>query len=116
MINNINFSFSSKDDNEQHKEVYAYFGSAVYYAQVLEHQLTNMLVLIRVAKKSEVSITDIDNLFSKYFSNTMGNLIHELKETYKLSESELKELKEILKLRNYIIHDYFKKKIWLTVK
>ena len=46
----------------------------------------------------------------------MGNLIHELKETYKLSESELKELKEILKLRNYIIHDYFKKKIWLTVK
>lgn len=114
-MNNIDFTFSTKDEDEQRKEVYAYFGLAVYNAQVLEHQLINMLILVKVANKEKVNITEIDNLFDRYFLKTMGQLFDELMKTYTLSENERKELREVLRLRNYIIHDYFKKKIWLMV-
>lgn len=114
-MNDINFTFSVKDDDEQHKEVYAYFGLAVYNAQVLEHQLINMLILMKVANKEKVSIAEIDNLFDRYFLKTMGQLFHELVKTYTLSENEKIELREVLRSRNYIVHDYFKEKIWLIV-
>jgi len=37
---------SEYDEDEHVKEVYARFGLAVYYAQVLEHGLVNALVVL----------------------------------------------------------------------
>ena len=109
------FVFETKNESEQHKEVYAYFGLAVYWAQVLEHQIANMLVVSRIMQGQVVSEDEFDVLFTKKLANTLGQLINEITQTYKLSESDKKELKEVLDLRNFIVHDYFKEKIQLFV-
>lgn len=35
---------------QQSKELFAYFGLAVYYSQALEQQLTNLLMLMKLSK------------------------------------------------------------------
>lgn len=102
------------DENEHSKEGYAYFGLAVYYAQVLEHQLVNMIVLLKKTQGLIPTASDYDALYDRKLSNTMGQLINEIKQLYQLKSGEIEELKEILRLRNYIVHDYFKERIPLT--
>ncbi|MEX2416310.1 MAG: hypothetical protein WD424_09215 [Paenibacillaceae bacterium] len=103
------------DENEHSKEGYAYFGLAVYYVQVLEHQLVNMIVLLRKTQGKILKENDLDVLYARKFSNTMGQLINEIKQLFDLHSDEMDELKEILKVRNFIVHDYFKERIALTV-
>ncbi|WP_440960846.1 hypothetical protein ACN6KS_26930 [Paenibacillus nitricinens] len=102
------------DENEHSKESYAYFGLAVFYSQVLEHQLVNMIVLLKRSQGLLPTEGDFDALYERKFSNTMGQLINEIKQLYPIKPEELNELKEILKLRNFIVHDFFKEKINLT--
>ena len=44
MTNNYDY-FLEYDDSEKAKEIYARFGLCVYFFQVLEHQLINMLLI-----------------------------------------------------------------------
>ena len=107
------FIFETQDECEQCKEVFAHFGSAVYYAQVLEHQIVNMLVVLRKAQHRVTSEDEFDALFNKKMANTLGQLITEIKHTYRLSDDDKNKLKKVLKARNFIVHDYFKEKVLL---
>jgi hypothetical protein len=102
------------DESEHSKESFAYFGLAVYYSQVLEHQLVNMIVLLRRSQGVVPTEEDFEALYERKFSNTLGQLINEIKQLFQLHFEDIQELKEILKLRNFIVHDYFKEKINLT--
>lgn len=102
------------DENEHSKEYYAHFGLALYYSQVLEHQLVNMIVLLKRSQGLLPTESDFDSLYERKFSNTMGQLINEIKQLFQLTVDEINELKEILKQRNFIVHDFFKEKITLT--
>jgi len=102
------------DESEHSKESYAHFGLAVYYSQVLEHQLVNMIVLLKRSQGLLPTESDFETLYERKFSNTMGQLINEIKQLFQLHEDEINELKEILRQRNFIVHDFFKEKITLT--
>ncbi|WP_442600751.1 hypothetical protein [Paenibacillus sp. KN14-4R] len=102
------------DESEHYKESYAYFGLAVYHAQVLEQQLVNMIVLIKKSQGLIPTLDDYEALYERKLSNTMGQLINEIKQLFQLQDFEINELKEVLKLRNFIVHDYFKERIILT--
>ncbi|KOP67251.1 hypothetical protein AMS62_19855 [Bacillus sp. FJAT-18019] len=102
------------DENEHSKEYYAHTGLALYYSQVLEHQLVNMIVLLKRSQGLLPTESDFDTLYERKFSNTMGQLINEIKQLFQLTTDEINELKEILKQRNFIVHDFFKEKIILT--
>mgnify|MGYP007051731003 CR=1 FL=1 len=102
------------DESEHSKECYAHFGLAVYYSQVLEHQLVNMLVLLKRTQGLLPTEDDFDTLYERKFSNTLGQLINEIKQVFELTDEELQEMKSILKTRNFIVHDFFKEKITLT--
>jgi hypothetical protein len=102
------------EENEHSKESYAYFGLAVYYSQVLEHQLVNMIVLLKRSQGLIPTEDDYEALYQRKFSNTLGQLINEIKQLFQLKTEDIEELKEILRQRNFIVHEYFKEKINLT--
>jgi hypothetical protein len=99
------------DESEQIKEVYAYFGLAIYTAQVLEHQIVNMFVATKLHERHKISREDVDAIFDERFSQTMGKLIKDLKTIYKLSDTIIEQLDNALKTRNMLIHRYFREKV-----
>lgn len=101
-------------DNEQSKELFAYFGLAVYYSQALEQQLTNLLVLARLSDGDLPDESEIEELYQRKLGNSFGQLVKELEHYYPLSEDEGRELQRLWKQRNHIVHDYFKERIYDT--
>lgn len=102
--------FEYLDSDEQAKEVYAHFGLAIYFAQILEQLAINMIAIQKQTTKGLEKTEDIESLWDDYDKGkrTFGVLVNEIKQCYSLSDDDYDELKRILKLRNYIAHDYFR--------
>ncbi|MBP2001019.1 hypothetical protein J2Z69_002062 [Paenibacillus shirakamiensis] len=98
-------------DSEQAKELFSYFGLAVYYSQALEHQLANLIMLMKLSSGKVPSDEDFSELFQAKLSSSLGQLIKEIQHHFAFSEEETNQLTRIWKQRNYIVHDYFKERI-----
>lgn len=105
------------DENEQIKEVYARFGLAVYFAQVLEHGIVNALLvasLIPSRRHLAPSIQDwaaeVDSFTGRHFEDTMGRLIKSLRSVTTLSVDLEDLLRVALSKRNWLVHDYFRER------
>lgn len=97
-----------QDDNKV-KLVYAHFGVAVFYAQVLEKTLMNMLCFVRCDKeglRKEAIEEIIDNVESS--RNTLGKWINEMLQVYDIDPEIRRDLQRTLTHRNYIVHKVFK--------
>jgi hypothetical protein len=102
--------FDTLESDDKTKEVYAHFGLAVFLAQSIEQQAINMIAICRQANDKLNTQVLVDTLWDNYHfgSRTLGKLIYEILQLYQLTEEDAVELKEVLKLRNYIAHDYFR--------
>lgn len=102
--------FELMNDNDKAREIYALFGVSIYYSQVLEQNIIIILAVFEQIEKKINNQKDLDILWDKYDNGrrTLGNLIIELKKVLKMSENDFSELEEILKLRNYFAHNYFR--------
>lgn len=102
--------FDNLTDTDKAKEQFAHFGRAVFYAQVLEQQIINMIVIHKQLAGQLINQKDIISLWDSYDlgTKTLGILVNELSHIYKVSEEDLTELRSLVKLRNYIVHDYFR--------
>jgi len=100
--------FNTLDDDDKAKEIYAHFGLAVFYAQVLEQQAIIMIAICQQTNNKLTTQEQLDSLWNDYDlgSRTFGILINEVKQLYNLSDEDYKDLKNVLKLRNYITHNY----------
>ncbi|MFE4709558.1 MULTISPECIES: hypothetical protein [Paenibacillus] len=101
-------------ESEQSKELFAYFGLAVYYCQALEQQLTNLLLLTKLSQGKTPTEADLTDLYQRKLSNSLGQLIKEIQHHFPFSEEETAQLQEVWKQRNHIVHDYFKERIQET--
>ncbi len=111
------------DENEHHKEVFAYFGLAMYTAQVLEHGIVNALVscdLIPNQRHKAKSLQDwsleVDQFMDGHFENTMARLIKSFQK-FTITSDELEQsLVASLKMRNLLAHRYFRERadVWFT--
>ena len=98
------------DESWQTREVYAKYGLAMYFAQCLETGLVNLLVALKLKDRDKITISDIDSLIGINYEKTLGKLIYSLKEAMKISEDIETDLKELLDIRNYLAHRYFRVK------
>ncbi|MGH7812631.1 MAG: hypothetical protein ACREQI_01330 [Candidatus Binataceae bacterium] len=107
-----------KDDAET-REVYAHAGLALYLAQCLEHGIVNSLVLAQMeelhaklpAARGRITDykADMDRLWNEEFQKTFGQLINSLSSTgIKIPRSLESDLRESLRLRNQLVHHYFR--------
>lgn len=107
-------SDSLLNEHLQSRELFAYFGLAVYYSQALEQQMVNFIILIKVASGGMTSEAELKLHFDKKLSNSLGQLVREISHYFTFPPEEMELLKHIWKQRNYIVHDYFKQKIHAT--
>jgi len=100
--------------SEQCKEVYAYFGLAIYSAQCLEQAMIHLIVFLDHFPKAVPNFTtaerweaDFDKFFDGESQKTMGQLLGRLQKIgVPYGELQIK-LKAALKKRNWLAHSYF---------
>jgi hypothetical protein len=94
-------------DYEDPKEVYAFFGLAAYWAQLLEQGIANLLVGLRIQGKKVPTWVDVRNLYEKADRNTLGHLLRAVGELAPLDPALEDRLHQALKKRNYLMHHFF---------
>ena len=105
------------DAEETTKEVYARFGLAMYYAQVLEHGLVNALVCLQqlpnkraVARDREQWNTAVDEFLDHHFQTTLGRMIKSFREGSEVPPDLEGLLGRALEKRNWLTHHYFRER------
>ena len=101
-------------ESEQVRDVYAYYGLAMYCAQCLEQAIFQHLIFFDHFPKAVANYTTAENWaedFDRYeereLGQTMGKLIHRLKEVGQPTDAVELLLKDALKNRNWLAHGYF---------
>lgn len=102
--------FNEEGEDGKHRLVYAYFGSAIYYAQCLEEEFSLMLWTNRIANDKPSSKEDVEAINAEMDKSkkTMGQLINEVKKAYNIRDAHAQSLSDLLDKRNYLAHKYFK--------
>ncbi|MBE0536379.1 MAG: hypothetical protein IH624_11980 [Phycisphaerae bacterium] len=105
------------DKDEHVKEVYAHFGLAVYYAQVLEFALTHALVYTKLVPeqaqgkcRQEHWVGAYGAFMDQQFSRTLGEMIRRLRKVTNVPEGLESLLAEALARRNWLVHGYFRER------
>jgi hypothetical protein len=93
-------------ESEQIREVYAYFGLAMYVAQNLERELAMLLAILG---KTEMSTAwDYDARLAQSFESTFGTLVTQFGEIAAREYAELHaQLEMAVESRNDLAHHYF---------
>jgi len=100
------------DPEDDHtREVYAHAGLALYMAQVLEHGLANVIVLRRAGGPQFRTVQDYDDLLDDLLSRTMGDQLRRALAEVDFTEDQIERLREALRLRNFLAHDFFRERI-----
>ena len=101
-------------ESEQVREVYAYYGLAMYWAQCVEQSIFQHLVLFDYFPKAIASYstaekwaTEFDEYESRELGQTMGKLVRRLREAGQPTQSIERALAEVLQQRNWLAHGYF---------
>lgn len=101
-------------ESEQVREVYAYYGLAMYWAQCLEQSIFQHLLFVDHFPRAIASYTtaeawaqEFDRYEARELSQTMGKLIRRLHEAGQPTEGLEQLLAEALKKRNWLAHGYF---------
>ncbi len=102
------------DTSEHCKEVYAYFGLAMYRAQCVEQSIVQLLIFLDFFKEnapkfstSEKWEEDFDRFDEMLSKKTMGNLLSSIKKLSVLDDDIENTLSLALKKRNWLAHAYF---------
>ena len=95
-------------DNCCDKETYAFFGLAAYWGQVLEHSALNLAIVLQLPAVNLVSQELFEELYTTLTRKTFGQLLKASKTVIQVSMDDEEYLGEVLELRNFLIHDYFR--------
>ncbi len=99
---------------QQCKDVYSYYGLAMYHAQCLEQGMIQLIIFLEYFPKAVLGFSnkekwteDYNEFFSKQSSKTMGQLLGRLRQLGIPCEKLEHDLREAKELRNWLAHDYF---------
>ncbi len=101
-------------DSEQIRDVYAYYGLAMYLAQCLEQSIFLHLLFfdhfpnaVATHTTPEAWAASFDQYEHQELSQTMGKLIRRLRDTKQSTATIEADLENALKQRNWLAHGYF---------
>jgi len=97
-------------DDAVMRELYAYYGLAMYYAQSLEHGMVNLLVAIRRVKEPDACYDDIEAFFDRGYKKTLGTLLKDVGRHIDIPEELDGLLRDAMNGRNYLVHNYFRER------
>ncbi len=87
-------------------DVFAAYGRAAYYAQLIEYDLVSIWILDSVSQGVSVTREDLHEFQADWSRKTLGKLLHPLNKSPFLPD-DLKQFLEVLrKTRNSLAHDF----------
>ena len=89
------------------KEVFAWFGGAVYAAQCFEVELCILLLIVRRLQAPSCTEQELEELDSKLSKKTMGALLRELGKHLTIHPDFQAMLDAYVDRRNYLMHHFF---------
>lgn len=95
------------DDAYQRREVFAHYGAAMFYAQVLEQGLVNALTFAQTATAPGSTQSTFDLNFDGNLGVTMGRLLRRIKPFLGDDTDLVEALTSALELRNRFAHTYW---------
>ena len=94
--------------DEETREVYARYGLAMYFAQVVEHAIVNLMIALRLPQREALTKGDIDQFMDEAFSMTFGRLLKELRRMGQSTHFLQRDLAQARDMRNWLVHRYFR--------
>ena len=94
----------------EQREVYANFGLAIYFCQVLESQLVSYLALIRAGRSGQMSQAETNRLLDRLLGGTFGRNIGEVRDLLGGPWILEPPMAEALKLRNDLAHNWMRER------
>jgi hypothetical protein len=94
--------------DEETREVYARYGLAMYFAQVVEHAIVNLMIALRLPERGALTQRDIDQFMDEAFAMTFGRLLKELRRTGQPTHFVQRDLDQARDMRNWLAHRYFR--------
>jgi uncharacterized protein YutE (UPF0331/DUF86 family) len=95
------------NDEEVRKEMFAWYGAAMYAAQLFEVELVTLLLALKKLRDPETDQSDYDDLDILLSRKTLGALLKEL-EKHCFLEPEFKDLLTGYRdQRNFLAHEFF---------
>lgn len=95
-------------DYEDPKEVWAFCGLAMYFAQVLEQSLVNLAVVVRADQRGcGLTRREIDAMFDGYAKWTFGQVLADARRMTAIPAELDGLIAHALKRRNYLAHEFF---------
>jgi hypothetical protein len=96
-------------ESDHIRQVYARYGAAMYYAQVLEHGLANFVVFSRAGRALKTHEA-ADALFNELITSSMGQQLRHVLLEEGLDEALVERLRNALRVRNFLAHDFFRER------
>lgn len=93
-------------EEKQVKEVYTLFGLAVYQVQCFERELAISLTASFGPGIKKITRKQYEILLNSYFNKTLGQL-NKVLSMFPVDQTVKEGVKECLRIRNYLIHNYF---------
>jgi hypothetical protein len=94
--------------DDETREVYARYGLAIYFAQVVEHAVVNLMIALRLPERGGLTQRDIDQFMDEAFAMTFGRLAKELRRMGQPTRLVERDLNQARDLRNWLAHRYFR--------
>lgn len=95
------------DDIELRKEMFAWYGAAMYAAQLFEVELVTLLLGLKRLRDPDTELNEYDDLDALLSCKTLGALLKEL-EKHCVLELEFKDmLIGYRDQRNFLAHEFF---------
>lgn len=98
----------------EQREIYAKFGLAVYFCQVVEAGLVTYLVLLqRATGGGGATVEEVDALYAELFGNTLGRNVANVKRIFG-DQGEwvlADQMADVLALRNELVHHWLRTRV-----
>ncbi len=95
-------------DHDDPKEVYAFYGLAMYTAQLLEHSILNLAVGLFMHNSPVLSRQVFDSAFTDLSRKTLGALLKAARSLTPIAGEAGELLSRALERRNYLTHHFFR--------
>jgi len=95
-------------DGDLVKEVHAYFGLCMYFAQVFETGLINALTALETASDERPFRQTFDTYYAKHEALTFGNLLKALSRHKFFPTDLLREVEALKSDRDHLAHRFFR--------
>ena len=95
-------------DYEDPMSVWAFFGLAVYAANLVEQSLVNLAAVLQIPAVNVVTQQELDEIFEELDRKTLGQLLFSAGKLIDIPEALGTNLYGVLDKRNYLVHSFFR--------